>query len=350
MANSKADGVERIWARLKALRPLWLLIFLGIAVHVLLSQFAQLSHLNEVIRGAAWGAVSAAVVAQVFSYLSSGFALSTLVRIFNQNLSTLRGVLITLAANSLGLLGGGWVTTGAATFQWVHEFGVEAEAAGLASSIPLFLNNVALVMGALIGLTYLLFMRQLSAVQIIAFGIVLAGMLLIAGAGFWAASHRKRVLQIAQNWNGWMASRWNLRISTRRLQTRFEDFFADWEAMFRGRLLLPVIGAFGNVAFDAITLDFLFVALGAPVSLGVLLAGYGLPLLLAKVAFIFPGGVGVIESSMVALFASLGVPGEKAIIAVLAYRIFSFWTPVLLGFPAIVWVRKIVAEKSANPQ
>lgn len=113
--------------------------------------------------------------------------------------------------------------------------------------------------------------------------------------------------------------------------------------MFQGKLIFPLLGAFGNVLFDALTLYFLFFAIGRPVNLGLLFAGYGLPLLLAKVAFMFPGGVGVVESSMAAFFASIGVPKENAIIAVLGYRIFSFWLPVLFGFPVIVSVRRLIA-------
>ena len=86
------------------------------------------------------------------------------------------------------------------------------------------------------------------------------------------------------------------------------DLFAAWDVLWQGAWHRPMVGAFLNVAFDMLTLYFLFVAAGENVSLGVLLAGYGLPLLLGKVAFIIPGGVGVVESSMAALYTGLGVP------------------------------------------
>ncbi len=54
----------------------------------------------------------------------------------------------------------------------------------------------------------------------------------------------------------------------------------------------------------------LFVAAGENVSPGVLLAGYGLPLLLGKVAFFIPGGVGVVESSMAVLYTRVGSPSS----------------------------------------
>ena len=55
------------------------------------------------------------------------------------------------------------------------------------------------------------------------------------------------------------------------------------------------MGAFLNISFDMMTLYFLFVVAGFPVSVGVLLTGYGVPLLLGRMAFLVPGGVGVVE-------------------------------------------------------
>jgi hypothetical protein len=48
---------------------------------------------------------------------------------------------------------------------------------------------------------------------------------------------------------------------------------------------------------------------------------------------------------MVALYVGLGIDSDKAVIVVLGYRIFSFWLPVLLGFPAIAWMRRIIASE-----
>ena len=92
------------------------------------------------------------------------------------------------------------------------------------------------------------------------------------------------------------------------------------------------MGAVFNIAFDMLTLFFLFIAAGHEVSLGVLLAGYGLPLLVGKMAFIIPGGVGVVEGSMTALYTGLGTPNAITVVVVLGYRLISFWLPSLFGF------------------
>ena len=94
------------------------------------------------------------------------------------------------------------------------------------------------------------------------------------------------------------------------------------------------------MAFDVLTLYFLFVAAGNNISLGVLLAGYGLPLLLGKVAFIIPGGVGVVESSMAVLYNGLGIPAATTAVVVLGYRLISFWVPSLAGFPIAAYLHR----------
>jgi hypothetical protein len=78
----------------------------------------------------------------------------------------------------------------------------------------------------------------------------------------------------------------------------------------------------------------MFIAAGHNVSPGILFAGYGLPFILGKMAFMFPGGVGVIEGSMVAIYDSLQVPNEVSVVVILGYRLFSFWLPTLFGFVA----------------
>jgi uncharacterized protein (TIRG00374 family) len=47
----------------------------------------------------------------------------------------------------------------------------------------------------------------------------------------------------------------------------------------------------------------------------------------------------VIEVAMAALFGGLGVPANAAVIAVLTYRLISFWLPVLIGIPIAVMLQ-----------
>jgi uncharacterized protein (TIRG00374 family) len=97
-----------------------------------------------------------------------------------------------------------------------------------------------------------------------------------------------------------------------------------------------------------LTLYLVFIAAGHPVSPAVLLAGYGLPLLLGK-APLLPGGVGIVESTMVALYTSLGVPNAVAVVVVLIYRFFSFWLPSLVGFPLVPYLQHVAVGPEDEP-
>lgn len=65
---------------------------------------------------------------------------------------------------------------------------------------------------------------------------------------------------------------------------------------------------------------------------------------------LLPGGIAVVEVGMIAASVSLGVPTEMAVVAVLAYRLISFWIPTLAGIPVAVLLqtRAEPAHTSSN--
>ena len=89
------------------------------------------------------------------------------------------------------------------------------------------------------------------------------------------------------------------------------------------------------LTFDLLCLRYAFLAAGHSLHLSLLLAGYGVPLLLGRASFL-PGGIAVVEVAMTALYGGLGVPASIAVVAVLTYRLISFWLPALVGIPIAV--------------
>jgi uncharacterized protein (TIRG00374 family) len=61
-----------------------------------------------------------------------------------------------------------------------------------------------------------------------------------------------------------------------------------------------------------------------------------------------PGGVGGVEGGMIASFVAFGVDGGLAVVAVLAYRAFTFWLPLLPGVIAYFQLRKTVERWSLS--
>jgi len=330
--ESHAVSIPQLTVRVGRYLPL--LLLLGLAVHLILPQLATLEQSLQVIKGMALWAVALAVLAQVLSYVGSGFLLRAIVAVVGQRLSVIRSILITMAASSIGLVAGGPVGNAAATYRWTRASGISAEGAMLAAWLPPLFNNGALVVIGIFGLLHLLIVHELSTLQAVGFGLTLLVLSLIVGVVLWGVHHRLQITTLAVR----VVSRW---AALRRrpydpaaTEAATGHWFSAWDTLRAGGWRGPVLGSVLNIVFDMLTLYFLFVAAGHAVSPGVLLAGYGLPLLLGKVTFL-PGGVGIVEGTMAALYDGLGVPDGVTVVVVLTYRVLSFWLPTLLGFPLV---------------
>lgn len=324
----------RLW------RYLPILIILGLAVHLLVPQIATLENSWSVVQGMTWWAVTLAVLAQACSYLGSGFILHTILSINQEKLSTVRGSLITMASTSIGLVAGGWVGAAAATYGWIRRESHSNNSATLAGTLPAMLNNAVLAVVALIGIIYLLVLHNLTKTQLIGFCIVLLTLALITFGAVAGLRSPKAITKLAVQLTGRWATLIHKPYEPEETIAAVGQFVHAWDALGNGMWRLPLLGAKANIGFDMLTLYFLFIAAGHNVSLGVLFAGYGVSFLLGKVAFMFPGGVGVIEGSMVAMYDSLQVPNGVSVVVILGYRLLSFWLPSILGFAASAYLSR----------
>jgi uncharacterized protein (TIRG00374 family) len=324
------------------------LVLLGLAVHILLPQIATMEHSLEVIKGMALWAVALAVLAQMLSYWGSGYLLKTLVAVAGGQLSVLRGTIVYTAATSVGLAGGGPVGNVATAYRWVRSSGVNAEGATLAGWLPTLFYDATLVIVGIFGLIHLLIAHDLSILQAVGFGLTLLVLLLVASVATWGVRHRPQLTALAVR----LAGRWA--VLRRRsydpatTETAIGRWFSAWDALRVGGWRGPMLGAALNTIFDMLTLYSLFIAAGHPVSPGILLSGYGLPLLLGKVSFL-PGGVGIVEGTMAALYDGLGVPNDVTVVVILIYRFLSFWLPLLIGFPLIFYLQHVAGDAKDSP-
>ena len=243
-----------------------------------------------------------------------------------------------MAASSIGLVAGGLIGSTAATYRWVRGSGVSVEGAGLAGGVPTLLSNGVLVIMSVFGLLHLLFVHQLSTLQVIVFGLTLLILGLVVAGMLWGVKHRSHLTKVGL----WASVQWaRLRRKTydpSAVQASVERLFNTWDTLRTGDWRRPVAGAVLTVAFDVLTLYLIFVAAGYAISPGILLAGYGLPLLLGRLS-ILPGGVGIVEGTMTVLYTGLGVPNPITVVVVLAYRAISFWLPALRGFLLVPYLQ-----------
>ena len=130
----------RLWSYLT------ILIILGLAVYLLVPQITTLENSWQVLTSMALWAVGLAFIAQVLSYLGSGFLLQSILAISHQKVSLWLGTLIVLGSTSIGMIAGGMVGSSAAIYRWASRGKGSMEGATLASIfLPLF-NNIMLVL------------------------------------------------------------------------------------------------------------------------------------------------------------------------------------------------------------
>lgn len=328
----------------KVLRSLFLLVFLGVGVYLLLPQLNNIQKSMYVLKNLKYWALSLAFICEFFSYVGSGYLINSILGLFKDRISLWRCILIVMASSSIGMVAGGMFGSGAASFQWLRNSKAKTQSAALASSLPLLMNNLAVLAISLFGVIYLLILHELTKVQIISFLIILFLLLLVLLIIYLVLYKREKSVPIILKAVNKVYKLIKRPFNEERIKGQLNEMFAAWDLLLSKGWKKPVLGVVMSFGFDIAALFFLFVAGNKLITPGVLLIGYGLPLLLGKAAFVIPGGVGIVEGTMVALYDKLGVTNEVAVIVVLAYRLISFWLPSIIGFPLVFYLNHKTEE------
>lgn len=124
----------------------------------------------------------------------------------------------------------------------------------------------------------------------------------------------------------WLARKKN------QLETAFQSFDESVSLIVKNsrRLLQASAYAVADwiLMFECLRTSFL--AVHSNVGVDVMIIGFCVSLFIASVSII-PGGVGLMEGSMVSVFYYFGVQYEKALVAVILYRIFYYFIPFVIG-------------------
>jgi len=86
----------------------------------------------------------------------------------------------------------------------------------------------------------------------------------------------------------------------------------------------------GRLLFDYLCLLFCVRAVGADPRPSLILLAYAVAGVIGLLP-ITPGGIGVVEASLAGFLALAGLDGAQAVLATLAYRLASYWLPMLTG-------------------
>jgi uncharacterized protein (TIRG00374 family) len=121
--------------------------------------------------------------------------------------------------------------------------------------------------------------------------------------------------------------------SPERVRGGVDDLYISLELARRDplRVLLAFGCAFARLGCDWIALYFAFLAIGFPVPLGTVLLIFIVSTSVATLVAV-PGQIGVMETTLAFMSASLGVPLPAAVTASVLYRLISFWLPIPFGY------------------
>jgi glycosyltransferase 2 family protein len=316
--------------RSKLWRYLSVLAILGLAIYFFLSRFVAMERAAFAISRLRFWFVLLAMGAEVLSYCGSGYLLRTAVRLAGRPVSVVDGALMTAGANSVGTLGGGAIGTAGMAYFWLRRRGINPGAAGLGGWLPVVCDNMVLAVLSLAGFLLMVRLGKSPHVFVAGFGLSIVFLAALITVLIWSATHRDELEPLATSIGRFAAKIRRRPSEASRITAGVARFLDGWDALLEGGWRGPVLGAILNASFDMLALALMFRAANYHVSLGVLVAGYALPQLLGKLTIIL-GGVGVVEAGMIGLYSVLGIPAKTAVIAVLAYRLASFWLPTLAG-------------------
>lgn len=315
-------------ARFRYASAVFLLLVLGLLVHFLLPRLSEIGDSLALLRKMSWWTLALALVAQSLSYVANGFVLRTAVRLSDEEIGVGRATAIVMAASTVALVAGGAIGYGAAIQRWTRRSVKRSRTSLLAATLPPVFDGAALLMFALASAVELLRTSRLPPATERALAIVFAIIVLIIAIVTFALIAPRRLAALLRR----------LGLRGGRSKQLIETVKAVSRNIRRGKAKGAAAAALLNLLFDVLTLELVFVSTGHPVSGRALIAGYGVPLLLGRWSFL-PGGIAVVEVGMIATYVSLGLPAPVAVVAILTYRLISFWLPTLAGIPTALYLQ-----------
>ena len=320
--------------RLQILRFVPMVLILGLLIHFLLPRLDSIQDSVATMRTMAPWAIAFAAGFEALSYLANGALLQSVLAMVGNPMSLRRTVAIEMGAATVSLVAAGTLGFGAAIYRWTRSRGVSADAAMLASWLPSVFDATSLVLFAFIGAVNLLFFHRLSHTTGVALALVISvlsmailSVILLLARNDWLEALAQRV--------GRLLKRLRPSIDETVLFETVKRAEETWETMKGGGWIRPAACSLMVLTFDLLCLRYSFLAAGENLKISLLLAGYGVPILLGRASFL-PGGIAVIEVAMAALYGGLGVPASAAVVAVLTYRLISFWLPTAVGIPIAI--------------
>jgi putative heme transporter len=323
-------GVRRVWPVGKYVLGLGLA---ALAFYQLTGHSSELAETSTALRRLRWEWVLLAAAAEAGSFLAFALLQRKMLRAGGVDVAVGPVAAITLAANAIAnSIPAGSVIAPVYTFRQFRRLGADQALAGWSVVATFVAESITLAVVAAIGASVASAEgASLDLIGVIVTVLILAiamGVVFVQkGALVWTVS---AVLHLSQRLTGW--PRGELAAHIDRIIHRLTVVRLS-PGQMAGALRLGL----ANWLLDCGCLAISFLAVGAGVPWKGLLLAYGAAQLAANLP-ITPGGLGVVEGSLTIAIVAYGGPAPSTVVAVLLYRVLSFWLALPAGWGAWAWL------------
>ena len=336
----------------KNVAVLYRIILIVASIVFIVIFFEHLGTLEQavaVLSQGAWFFVLAVFAIQFLGIINKGAFYQSLYDFFGAKDSLKRLIILSLSSNFVNLAAPAGGFSGMAIFiSEAKRHGMNKSRAAFVNIFAYFLYYSVFMILLLFGLFYLLLNHRLYRYQIVT-AAILFGMIfllfIIIIAVLEEAVRLKKLFSFVATVANFLTRTFvskeiikksDIQTLSKEINLCLHHIQEKWKGLW-----LPIFHVFLIEIIDLLTLYYLFLSFRYPIYLGILITAYAIAVLFTLVS-ITPGGVGVVEATMILVLTSLRVPVELATIVVFSYRIITFWIPFVIGYFAF---RSFQAEK-----
>jgi uncharacterized protein (TIRG00374 family) len=313
-------------------------VTLGVAAFAALFAFTDLKEIARVITRADPWLLLIPLVLTAVSYLVMALSYQGIAQAAEAVVPFGEMLKITFVANTANyLVSTGGLSGFALRLYFFTQRAIPSGTAVIISLAQTFLTNVTLLGFVLFGFAYLLASGSLHGWALVTTVVLLIFFSAAAIVALLLLFHRRlrrRTLFALANSAHWFLHRFVPARKPPRMRIwRFQRNLNRGIEFMLARKTHMVLPAFYIFIDWIVTLGILygaFLALHYPIPFTFVVVGFAVGTILALVSFI-PGGLGVMEGSMAAIFVSLAVPLETAVVAVLIFRAAYYLLPLIVS-------------------
>ena len=325
-------------------RRLLFFALLGSLAILLLLRLAGVSEAWEILRGAKTGFILLALAAESLRYLGVALLTQIIVSFLGQRIELLPTLAVIFAGTSVNrLLYAGGIGEMYVRYRYLQKNDLSLGSVSVLFFLQYIISALVLLGTFVLGVLYLLTHRGLTLQEVLASGVIVVAVL--GGLGYLVRLYGERdklekiLLSLYRKVSAFFG--------------RFfrRSFFNEAGLITAIRHLYQsirvarnhpreVLGAFACAALtpfaDILCLYLAFSALGFEIHPGTVLVGYSVGKYAGAISML-PDGIVVTEGSLALVYSNLAVPQNIAAIAILIFRLISYWLPIPLGFLAL-WI------------